>query len=198
MRTLLLVITSALAVSMQAKEALVDGGRSKDGHYEVLIVEDPDSEPSDYVFDIVDTQTRKRLARVEDAGGILRYNAARGTSRALWDDSSSFVVFTDQGTRHSLEIYAFYVSGASATRIALPDYVQNALGRVDATQIDLHCLSAPKRWDGTKLNLELGFSVSNPARGRVFYSCDVTLGFHRGDSSASLLRVTQPKSDDRE
>jgi len=198
MRTLLLVFTSALAISTQAKEALVDGGRSKDGHYEVRIVEDPDSEPSDYVFDIVDTQTKKRLVRVEDAGGILRYNAARETSQAFWDESGSFVVFTDQGTRHSLEIYVFQVAGASASRIAIPDYVQNALGRVNATQIDLHCLSAPKRWDGTKLGLELGFSVSDPVRGRVFYTCDVTLGFHRGDSSATLLRVTQPKSDDRE
>ncbi len=89
------------------KKALVDGGRSKDGHYEVRIV----------------------------------------------------------GARHSLEIYVFYLAGASATRITLPDYTQNALGRVTATQPDLHCLSEPKRWDGNKLDLELRFSVSDPARG---------------------------------
>jgi len=142
-----------------------------------------------------DTRAQKRLVRFEDVGGIHRYEGARQSSKGLWNDTDSVVVFTDSGTRHSREIYVFDVSSGSANPVALPDYVQNALGRVEAARTSHHCVSSPKRWEGNALHLELSFSVHDPARGRVFYSCEVTLDLQPGSTAATLSRVTKPKSD---
>ena len=157
MRILFLVLALALAIAAQAKETLIEGGCSHDGRFEVRIVQDINRDiPSDYVFAIYNTRTNKCLIRFDEVGGILRYDDAfRKHSKALWNDSNSFVVFTDSGTQHSTEIYVFNVSDGSAQRVQLPDYLQNALGRIDATEAGIICGSIPERWDGNKLHLTL-------------------------------------------
>ncbi len=199
MRTFFLVLALALAASMQAKEALIEGGRSKDGRFEIRIVQDTNRDergPSDYVFAIYNTHTNKRLVRLDDVGGLLSYDDARQSSRALWNDSSSFVVVTDSGTRHSTEIYVFNVSDSSAQRIQLPDYLQNALGQVGATEAGIVCGSMLERWDGNRLHLTLTFDVwRSPNEPRVIYTCQVTLAFE-STNAARLIEVTKPKAED--
>ncbi len=196
MRTFFLVLALALAASMQAKEALIQGGRSKDVRFEIRIVQDTkrdDRGPSDYVFAIYSTRTNKRLVRLDDVGGRLSYDDARQSSRALWNDSGSFAAVTDSGTRHSTEIYVFNVSDSSAQRIQLPDYLQNALGRVGATEAGIVCGSMLERWDGNKLHLSLRFDVRRSRdEPRVLYSCHVTIAFE-ATNAARLAEVTKPK-----
>lgn len=195
MRNLLLVLALALAASAQAKETLIQGGRSNNGRFEVRIVQDTNRDnPSDYDFAIYNVRTHERLVRFDEVGGILRYDDARKNSKALWNDSSSFVVFTDSGTQHSTEIYVFDVSDSSAQRIQLPDYLQNALGRVDGTEAGIVCGSIPERWDGNQLHLTLVFDVwRSPNEPRVVYSCHVTLAFE-STNAARLIEVTKPKA----
>lgn len=198
MRTFFPILALAVVISAQAKEALIEGGRSKDGRFEVRIVQDTNRDiPSDYVFAIYNTHTNKRLIRFDQVGGILNYGEALQESSALWNDSGSFVVFTDSGTRHSQEIYVFEVSDTSAERIQLPDYVQNALGRVGGTATGIVCGSIPKRWDGNKLYLTLVFDVMCPPRKtRPRYHCNITLAFEPMADTALLEEVTKPKPDD--
>jgi len=197
MRILFLVLALALVTSARAKEALIEGGCSKDGRFEVRIIQDTNRDsPSDYVFAIYNVRTNERLVRFDEVGGILRYDDACKNSKALWNDSNSFVVFTDSGTRHSTEIYVFEVSDTSAQRIQLPDYLQNAIGRVGATEAGIICGSIPKRWDSNSLHLTLDFDVFRSSQERRgLYTCDVTLAFE-STNAARLTEVTKPKSDD--
>jgi hypothetical protein len=106
------------------------------------------------------------------------------------------VVITDQATKHSKEIYILAVSNEGVERLDFPDYVQNALGRIDATEVDLHCISTPKAWAGDDLLLTFYFSARVPATGRHFYTSEVTLHLSHGPNNApsvGLKKVTAPK-----
>lgn len=188
-----------LSVAALAEDALVDGGLSPDKQFEVRIARDPNSDPSDYAIHIHAAKAKKPFYTLDGIGGLLRYSDAKQTCRALWHSSSQFVVVTDSGTRHSKEIYLLDVTPGRVERLQLPDYVQNALGRVNATAIDLHCLSTPKNWTDDDLLLTLYFSTSTPEHGRRFYTCEVTLHITHGQNQASyvgLARVTQPKEEE--
>src|SRR5262245_35183416 len=133
MRALLLILAIAIGNTSYAKEAVIEGGRTKDGRFEVRIVQDAKGELADYAFVIYNTHSKKRIASVRDAGGYHRYDAARQDARALWNDAGSFVALTDSDSRHTERLYIFQVSDASARRLEIPDFAQNALGRVNAT-----------------------------------------------------------------
>jgi len=188
-----------LSVAASAEDALVDGGLSPDKRFEVRIARDPNSDPSDYAIRIHAAKAKKPFYTLRDIGGLDRYPAAKQSCRALWHSSSQFVVFTDHGTRHSKEIYLLDVTPGHVERLQLPDYVQNALGRVNATEIDIHCLSTPKKWTDDDLLLTLFFSTSTLEHGRRFYTCDVTLHITHGQNQAAyvgLAKVTQPKEEE--
>lgn len=194
MRALLPIIASAFALTVQASESLIEGGRSKNGRYEVRIIQDSGhSGTSDYSFAVYDTRSKGCIAQFHDVGGHHRYEQARQESKALWNDSSSFVALTDSDSRHTRCIYIFHVSDTSSNRLVVPDFVQNALGRVDATEIDLHCHPNPVRWNGQQLHVVLDFAVAHPARGRVHYECEALLECANLDSIARLRSVTNPK-----
>jgi len=56
MRALLLILALTVGMTAYAKEAVIKGGRSKDGRFEVRIVDDASSDTSDYLFAIYDTR----------------------------------------------------------------------------------------------------------------------------------------------
>lgn len=180
-----------MAAFASAGDTLVDGGRSPDGRYEVRIARhtspDANGVPDTYSIHLHAAKTATPFFTLDSIGGYNRYAAATERCRAFWHQSGRFVVITDQATRHSREIYVLAVSDGRAERLQFPDYVQNALGRVDATEIDLHCVSTPKRWDGDDLLLALYFSVRTPERGRLFYTCDVTLHLSHGAHMAPSI-----------
>lgn len=183
-----LVLIGALA---NGEDALMNGGRSPDDRYEVRIAHHSSTDPNDvldtYSIHLQATKTAKPFFTLDSIGGYNRYAAATERCAALWHQTSQFVVVTDQATRHSREIYVVAISHGHAERIQIPDYVQNALGRVNATEIDLHCVSTPTRWDGDDLRLTLFFSVHSPERGRLFYTCDITLHLSHGRNNAPSI-----------
>ena len=189
----------AMTVSVMAEDALVEGGLSPDGRYEVRIAQVPERDPSDYAIHIHATNAKKPFYTLEGIGGYDRYGGARQSCRAFWHPTGEFVVVTDRGTKHSREIYLLAVTPNDTQRLHVPDYVQNALGRVDATHTDLHCFSTPKNWKDDDLTLELYFSTCAPERGRRFYTFSVVLHLNHGRNQApyvQLTRVSKPKENE--
>ena len=193
MRSLLLFLALTVGMAAHAKEAVIEGGRSKGGRFEVRIVQDASGGTSDYFFAIYHTSSKKHIVQVRDVGGYHRYDEARQEAKALWNDSSSFVALTDFDSRHTERLYIFHITDGSARRLEVPDFVQNALGRVDATETDLHSHPDPTRWDGNQLHVILIFSVAHATRGRIRYECEATLECADLDSMARLRRVTKPQ-----
>jgi len=181
-----------------AEDALVDGGRSPDGRYEVRLVRtahyDPINGGSEYLFHITADKIKKSLLTL--GGSRFRgYPVAKEYCKALWDKSSRFVAITDRDSRHSTEIHVVVVSASAATQLEIPDYVQNALGRVNATEVDFSCVSTPKQWDGDDLIVQLYFTANR----RHSYTCDVTLHVYHEEQSVpslGLKAVTKPKEDE--
>jgi hypothetical protein len=183
--------------TVRAESALMQGGRSPDGEYEVRIFREPLHDPSDYSIGIYPAGGSEPLYTLDGTGGFLRYPAAVERCRAFWHSSSQFVAVTDQGTRHSRELYLLAVQPHGVERLELPNYIQKALGRVDATEIDSQCVSTPKGWEGDDLLLTLQVSASHPGRGRIYYECNVILHLSHGPMNAPFVRlksVSQPKN----
>jgi len=193
MRIFLSLLALAFALTVQAREDLVEGGRSKNGLYEVRIVQDPGGNDLEYTYAIYDTRSGKRLAQLGDVGGYFKYEQAIHHSNALWNDSSSFVAIADSYSRHSVQIYIFHVLDTSCDPLTVADFVQNALGRVDATETALRCHSSPERWDGNQLHVFLDFDVEHTTRGRVRYNCEAVLKCAELDSIARLVSVSKPE-----
>lgn len=180
-----------------AEDALVEGGRSPDGRSDVRLVRTPNydgnKDGSEYLFHITAKNTKKPLLKL-GGSGFRPYTSAQKYCKALWDKSGRFVAIMDRDTRHSTDIHVIVVTPSRATNLEIPDYAQNALGRVDATEVDFACISNPKHWDGDDLILQLYFT----ANGRHSYTCDVTLQVTHEERSSPWLRltaVTQPEVD---
>jgi hypothetical protein len=193
MKTLTSVIAIALlTVSARAEDTLMDGGRSPNGNYEVRIANTAAKDPPGYAIHIHAVAAAKPLSTLDGTGGHLRYQSAVERCRAVWHSSSRLVAVTDQAARHSRDLYVLAVYPDRTERLELPDYVQNALGRINATSVDFACVSNPKRWDGDDLIVELYFT----ANGRHSYTCEVALHVTREEQSApsiSLKSVSKPK-----
>jgi hypothetical protein len=129
-----------------------------------------------YHIGFFDRQTNAQIGIAETAqGGITTAANAADLLTAVWHPSGTIVAFNDRATRHSLELYVYAIRDGKPVRLAVDDYVQNALGRVGAVEPDLTCVSTPLRWDGTSLTVKLQFSASIPATGRLQYVTLATL-----------------------
>jgi hypothetical protein len=155
-----------------AESVLVPGGRSPDGQFEVRVFKDK-REPSDYSVALVE-RASGRILTILEGGGYRSFEtvkdfiggccgeSARTVDSALWHDGSRFVAVTDGGTKTSRELYVYELRETDAgavravDRIALPNYEQNALGRVRATAI-ANSSVAPIRWVGDVLESTLNF-----------------------------------------
>jgi hypothetical protein len=168
-----------------AEDALMDGGRSPNGNFEVRIAREATNDPSDYGIHIHSVATAKPFFTLDGIGGLLHYPGALERCHALWHPSSQFVAITDQGTRHSRELYLLAVYPDRAERLEFPNYVQNALGRVNATSVDFACISSPKRWDGDDLLVDFSFTTNQ----RRYYTSEVILHVSHGEHSAPSIQL---------
>ncbi len=147
---------------------VVPGGGSPDGRFEVRLIQDTAGAPSSYAVAIVDNVTRRVVKEVVPSGGYFSYAEARKDAeergsgrivRALWHPGSGVVALTDAGSAHSRELYIYEVSDGGATRMEMPDYRQNALGRVDATALADTAFVELRAWDGDVLHCLFTFRV---------------------------------------
>lgn len=170
MRLLLVVSFAFCTVNVRgmAEEKLAPDGRSPDGQFEVRISHDAATEdPYAYGVHVQSLKDDKRVFTVPGTGGYLAFAAALERDRAYWHASGRFVAITDQGTRHSRELYLVGLGDGKPTLLVLPDFVQNALGRVGAVETDFADVVNPQRWEGDDLILEL-YITANSRRAYTF------------------------------
>lgn len=168
-----------------AEEQTAEGGRSPDGAYEVRISSESLTDAPGYEISIYSMKPEKHLFRLPDRGGYLRYSTALERDHAYWHKSSRYVAITDQGTRHSRELYIADVSGGRSELIKQPDFYQNALGRIDAVEIDFARVVTPQKWEDDDLFLQLYLTANN----RRSYTFEVVLNLIHGPQTAPRLAL---------
>ena len=174
---------------MRAEDFPVKGGRSPDANYEVRLHSEPGSEsPYAYILAIYRVGEAEPIGVIEDSTTYMTLAMAKERCQAFWHGSSRLVGVTNQGTRHTVELYLFAVDRGKAERLTFPDYVQNALGRVDATERGMYCISRPKGWEQDDLAIELFFKADQPD-GSHGYKTEVILHCERGEHSFPVIRL---------
>jgi hypothetical protein len=194
--TSLLAICLLLQAPQTATTVVAPGGTSPDGRYEVRIVKTLDS-PSDYRYELVEIATKRSIKTLGPMGGYYDYAFQSKNALVRWHASSRFFAVTDRGTSHSQELYVFEVTERDVVRLTLPDYQQNALGRVDAVATNLTSVTEPLAWNGDMLTCRLTFDITSPAAGRAAYTVGFALRLWHGPASAtwiSLGSMGRPRS----
>lgn len=175
--------------SVSADERLAADARSPDGTLEFRVSRDgPKSQSigyAGYSLQIWQVQTEKRLFSFPDVGGYLEYDGATNRDHGYWHGSSQFIAVTDQGSRHSQELYIAHISGDRVVLLEQPDFYQNALGRVGAVETDFACVVTPERWDGDDLLLRLYFTANS----RQAYTFAVRLHLDHAPHTLPSLRL---------
>ncbi len=113
------------------------------------------------------------------------FAAAVKRCRAVWHDSGEVVAIVDQGRRYSREVSLVRVIGGRADELLVPDYVQNALGRLEAFKVDFASVSSVRRWVADDLLLQLYFT----AKRRQFYTLEVTLAVKRDEEPGRAVEI---------
>lgn len=177
----IIVVSGALA---SAKDQAAQGGRSPDGAYEVRI-SGQTMKDWGYEVSIHSVKPKKRLFTLPDIGGYLQFSTALERDHAYWHESSRYVAITDQGTRHSRELYIVDVSDGRSDVIEQPDFWQNALGRIDAVEIDFTKVVTPRKWEGDDLFLDVHLTANH----RHSYTFEVVLHLNHGPQTAPRLSL---------
>ena len=190
------IIVILIGVSFRitnAEDALVQGGESPDGRFQVRIYKTGDEgNPSNYNYAVVDAKTGKIIQKLQEGGGIAMYEGAETMSRVIWHRSGSFFALTDHGTRHSIEMYVYEIAPPNVALLKTQDYFQNALGRVGATSVYATSVVQPLRWDKDDLICDLVYDSYAPTGGRSpQYTTEFTLHLEHGPNTASNLMFTK-------
>lgn len=183
--------------SAPAMEKVMEGGRSPDGAYELRIWGREKSRQDEfYEIRLYALKPEKLLFTLPDIGGYLVFDTAVERDHAWWHSSGKFVALTDQGSRHSRELYVLAVdendAGKPVSVMHQPDFFQNALGRVKAVEIDFADVVNPQKWEGDDLHLDLHFTANH----RISYTCQVVLFLQHGPQSEPRLylkSVSEPE-----
>jgi hypothetical protein len=193
----ILLIQTACAF---AKDAPVKGGESPDGQYEVRVYQTTSRAPSDYCYGVVDRKSGKLIKELSEGGGFCMYDGALQTASVLWHSSSHFFALVDHDGRHSMAMFVYGVSPKGVTLISQPDYYQNALGRVGATEGYLIGVVRPSRWDKDDLFSDLIFDARTPDGERSpVYHVGFTLRLSHPanmDPSLGLVSMGKPTADE--
>jgi len=94
-----------------------------------------------------------------------------------------------------MELYLYAVTPRDATLIGIPDYFQNALGRVGATEGYLTAVVKPLKWTHDDLLCDLIFDATSRTGGRLSYKTRFTLRLQHGANnspSVQLLSMDAP------
>lgn len=186
----IILLIALTTIPARAENSLLKGGQSPDGHYQVRIFQTNRKDPSDYFFAVVDTKTKKQIKRLPDGGGWAGYDQIKVDSVVLWHKSSTVFAITDRGTKHSRELYIYETTPTDVSLIEQPDYHQNALGRVNATEGYNTAVTNPLEWKGDTLNCSLIFDAVTPDSPRAMFTTTFSLKLSLGDNSKPSLSFT--------
>jgi len=189
----IMLLLMLFASQAPGEEGLMSGGRSPGGGYEIWMSSPPGTEVAGdsgrYLIQLRDTARVRpgfTLTRVSGSSDV-EFEVAKERSRALWHPLGKFVAITDQSGRFSRSVYILSLRDGRVEQLPIPDYVQNALGRVKATEIYRDCVSIPKSWTGEELSLTLYFSALGAPQ--YLYSCEVVLRLDQDEKGRPLVRL---------
>lgn len=191
MQRIALCLAVCLSLSLAcAEEKPASGGKSPDGQYEVRVsLEKTTYDPLGYGMHIHDLVGGKRVFTFPDTGGYLKFNGAVERNLAHWHSSGRYVAITDQGMRHSRELYVVSMAEETPVVLEVPDFYQNALGRVGAVETDFAQVVTPQRWDGDDLILQFYFTANL----RRSYFFEVILHLDHGPATVPRLQLKSVK-----
>jgi hypothetical protein len=189
----------------RSTSAPIQGGTSPDGRLEVRIAR-AGFEPSGYQLVLTDAAAGHVVSPLGVIGGVSNYETAKEFSRAIWHPSGRIFVVNDRGLRRSQTIHLFDVLANRAAKLEIPDYLQNALGRVGAVGTYRTNVTEPLRWDGDLLRCELTFDATterttpdgtidrSTAMYRVDFALQVTIApWHSMRASLHSMGTPQPR-----
>lgn len=148
------------------------------GPYEIRIQSDePSAFDGGFRIEFWNRQTATLLGAAENTYTYGTASSAAKSMPVLWRGSGNYVAFTTRTTRHTTELAVYSLENQEPRRLKYPNFVQNALGQIDAVSVDQHCLATPIEWSGDDLH------------GRLFYETLVTLHLEHGPNIAPALRL---------
>ncbi len=152
------------------REAVVDGGASGDGRYQFRR---PDSPTPDFIR-LVDTQTGGEIGRIP-LGRPRIPDADVPPCEVVWHPGGQWFALLDHEHKLSTSLSIYALHQGKPVRLPVPDYVQNALGRVDATEATFPCLSKAGLWNGDDLSVILIFNAPDRAGKWVMHNAVANL-----------------------
>jgi hypothetical protein len=123
MRALILFFLFSIATDSQAKETTIS--TSPDGRYEVVVTAQADQ------LDIPFAQIRDKKTRKKFETNAMGYDG-REEIEAIWRTDSHVVALNFSAGRTTHETLLYWVESGRITKITLPDFVLNILGRQGA------------------------------------------------------------------
>lgn len=184
----LIALLLALPLGLAAAELTVP--QTVTGPYELRIQsDDPGAFDGGAVIQFWNRETGKLVGTAGTSAGYGTARSSVDTMKPLWHGSGRYVAFMIRTTKHTLELAVYSLDQSKPEKLEYADFVQNALGRIDAVSIDLHCIATPIEWVGDDLHVRLYFSTSTPEHGRLFYETRVVLHLDHGPNTAPTLRL---------
>jgi len=201
MRGSIMIRIMALMVCLQvanAEDALVQGGKSPTGKYEVRLYRDRSEISGDddgYSYEVFDVLKEKVLKRFRAGGTFADYNGALVTSKVMWAPSGHFFWLTDHGGRHDMDLYLYKVAKSDVIALTVPDYLHRALSLVGADRIFRASVVEPIRWDGDTLVSSYYFDAEKDSTISGPYTTQFTLSMPKaGKMDVELTGMDQPVS----
>ena len=177
------------------ESALLRGGISPDGKYEVRLdvgIVSPDGKQvfraidapdSDYSFIVVNkTDLGKSSFPYMRSGYDCKFS--KKYAHVLWKQDSSLFAVVDAVDQYSIEMRIFFLDGEEWTEMGekfrLSNYFHNAMGRAGNTQASLYHVTEPVSWGEDSLKCTIIFDVIPKIEGCSFCACDFTLKIEPG------------------
>jgi hypothetical protein len=175
-----------------AEDALVSGGKSPSGRYEVRIFKTDPGPESNYDYGVIDKSQKKLIKMLEDEGGFLNYENARQSSDIFWNSSSDVFALLDQSSRHSMDLYVYRIISSSVIRVSIPDYLGKALKMIGAKQGGVRNAVTVKKWTANALHCILEFDADINDGTRHLYETDVFLKYESITNRMIISSMTKP------
>lgn len=165
--------------------------RSHDGQYEIQPVNIDPAGLGSFNIAVFDTKTGTKIHIFPAT-----YDIAHGCEWiTLWHPRLPIVAIDVPDARRAGHIEIFRFLQGKPDQLTIPDYLQNALGRVKATETFNTGFSKLIAWNKDDLKLDLSFNAfkENTRDFQGFYLCIVTLRIHPLDNIVELVSITDPK-----
>jgi len=185
-------------VSHVLADIRIENGTDPTGRYSLRVTSEQQKDPYAYEVWFFDEKSGKRIGQANIEWFYATARSAAETIKIAWHSSGDFVSFSHRGTKHSMELFVYSLRDGKATSLEFANYMQNALGRVDAVEVALHSVSTPDRWDKDDLLVDYHFSVDHKDRGRFFYNAEIKFHLEHERQSTPRIQLTyvsQPTKD---